>query len=72
MIQLKLFVRGIIILVVVIGCPIIISAYTLNVYLLILATIMPMVSVPLALKYCVKPQIEKFRLADKKYEIAGL
>ena len=62
--QLKIFIKGIIILTIVISCPIIISAYMvseymLNVYILILATIFPMVSIPLTLEYCVKPQIKK-------------
>ena len=57
--QPKLFIKGIIILVIVISCPIIISAYMLNVYLLILATIISMPSAILVLNYYLKPQIKK-------------
>ena len=62
--QLKIFIKGIIILTIVISCPIIISAYMiseymLNIYILILATIISMPSAMLVLNYYIKPQIKK-------------
>ena len=68
--QLKLFIKGIIILTVVSSCLIVvsmymISTYMLNIYLLILATIISMPSVLLALKYFVKPQIEKAMMTNE-------
>jgi len=74
--QPKLFIKGVIVLAIVISCPIMISAYMisvymLNIYLLILAIIMSMVSVPLMLKYYLKPQIEK-AVATNKITTTGL
>ena len=74
--QPKIFIKGIIVLAIVINCPIVISAYMisvymLNIYLLILATIISMVSMPLVLKYYLKPQIEK-AVATNEIITAGL
>ena len=64
MIQLKLFIKGVIILAIVSSCPIIISmyiisVYKLNVYFLVLTTIISIALMLLALKYYIKPQIKK-------------
>ena len=68
--QLKLFIKVIIILTIAISCPIIISVYMiseymLNIYILILATIISMPSAMLALNYYIKPKIKKTMETNK-------
>ena len=75
--QLKLFIKGVIILAIVSSCPIIISAYMilvykLNIYFLALATIISIAFMLLALKYYMKPQIEKFLSTDEIHITTGL
>lgn len=74
--QLKLFIKGVIVLAIVINCPIIISAYMilvykLSVYFLALATIISMAFMFLTLKYYIKPQI-KIAMATNKIITTGL
>ena len=51
MIPTKLFIYWTMILVVVTGGPIVISIYSANIYLVIIAMIIPVITIPIALTY---------------------
>jgi len=79
MIPTKLFIYWTTILVVVIGGPIVISIYSTNIYLVVIAMIIPVITMPIALTYIswkmkryFSERMEKYLLKKlENYETTG-